>query len=224
MIFNYIGLNRVTEKINRIPIFANNYNPEELKEWAVEALLKIGVTNNMDHIAKQIEILDGRGELPDGLEYIDSVLEGESGYPMELIPSNQDYQTLTYKINNGYIFTSFEEGSVIINYYGLLMNRDELLVPDTTYFIAAIEAYLKFKIGEKLFWMQKIVMGQYQLLEREWLFYCNSAKNESKELNNDGLHNFKRSFLQMFPNINSRKTKYTPNSNFNVVNRTILKA
>ena len=226
MIYNYTSLNAVIERVNRLPLFKDNYNPEELKEWAVEALLKIGVNAHRDHLSKQLEVKSGRAELPMNLERLDSILEGETGYPMEEIPSNENYIELSYKINNGYIFTSFDSGSIIINYYGLLVDEENKpLIPDEQYFLSAIEAYLKFKIGEKLYWLRKIVMGEYQMLEHNWLFYCNSAKNTTRKMSQDRIANYKRKHLQFFPNINRRQPAISAtDANFNLVNRTYLKA
>ena len=226
MIYNYTSLNSVIERVDRIQLFRDNYNPEELKEWTVEALLKIGVNSNMDHISELIEVKDGKACIPDNLERIDSILEGEAGYPMEEIPANEDYIDLSYKINNGYIFTSFEEGSLIINYYGLLIDEENKpLIPDNQYFLAAIEAYLKFKIGDKLYWMRKIVIGEKSMLEQEWLYYCNSARSVTRQMTNDRLENFKRGYLTMLPRINRRGTRrLTDKDDYDLVNRTTLKA
>lgn len=225
MIYNYTSLDTVIEKINRIQLFRDNYNPEELEEWAIEALLKIGVKDTKKYTSKQLEVYSGKTKLPTGMESLEGLLEGESGYPMEELGPSDDFRALTYKIHTGYIFTSFDEGSVIINYYELLLNNNKVYIPEQQYFLSAVESYLKFKIGEKLFWMQKIVAGQFQMLERDWLFYCNSAKNKSKELTNDGLHNFKRKHLQMFPNINKRRQiTVDDNHQYSQINRSVLKA
>jgi hypothetical protein len=211
MIFNYVSLDSIIERITKRPLPGQSFNIEEVKEWAYEALLKIGVNENLAALTKNIEIKSGRGELPSNIEELQNVLEGESKFPMENIPLNMNFYTLTYKLNAGWIFTSFDEGYITINYYGLVVDdNNKPLIPDNIYFISAIEAFLRYRLGEKLYWKRAIVKGELDMLEREWLYYCPAAKSAAKIPREDDLHSFKRTHLQFFTKINRRNFNNNP--------------
>ena len=120
MSFDYVFLDNIIEKINRTKFPINNaqlYNIEEMKEWAWEALTLIGASKEFIETSIEVEIVDGKGKVPNNIHTIDSILEGTSGFNMDLIPGNEDFRELTYKLNAGYIFTDFDKGSVIFRCY-----------------------------------------------------------------------------------------------------------
>lgn len=216
MNFNYVSLDLVIERLNSIKIPGTEWNISEVKEWTWEALTLIGATKEFIETSIEVEIVDGKGEVPNNIHTIDSILEGSSGFNMDLIPGNEDFRELTYKLNAGYIFTDFDKGSVIFRCYIFPFDDEgKPLIPDNEYFIKAVYSYIRMKIGERAMWQNKIVFGQYQLLEREWNYYCPAAKNASKMLNEDGRHSFKKKMLKSFP---SMYRNYGRNSNEVVVN------
>ena len=216
MSFNYISLDLILEKLNSIKIPGTTWNISEVKEWAWEALSLIGATKEFIETSIEVEIIDGKGEIPNNIHSIDTVLEGVSGYNMDKIPGNENFRELTYKLNNGYIFTDFDKGSVIFRCYIFPFDEDgKPLIPDNEYFISAVYAFIRYRIGERAFWQNKIVGQQFQWLEREWLFYCPAAKNASKMLDEDGRHSFKKKMLKSFP---SMYRNYGRNSNEVVIN------
>lgn len=202
MNFNYVSLDLVLERLNTIKIPGTEWNISDVKEWAWEALTLIGASKEFIETSIEVEIVDGKGKVPNNIHTIDSVLEGTSGFNMDLIPGYEDFRELTYKLNAGYIFTDFDKGSVIFRCYIFPFDEDNKpLIPDNEYFIKAVYSYIRMKIGERAMWQTKIVFGQYQLLEREWNFYCPAAKNASKMLNEDGRHSFKKKMLKSFPSM-----------------------
>ena len=202
MNFNYVSLDLIIERLNTIKLPDQEINLSEIKEWTWEALSKIGTLENFIDASIQVEIIDGKGEIPKNIHSIHSILEGESGYNMEQINKSDSFKTLTYKLNAGFIFTSFEEGSVIFQCSIFPLDADNKpLIPDNEYFISAIYAYIRMKLGERAFWRNKIVGQQFQWLEKEWLFYCPAAKNQTKMMGEDRLHNLKNQFLKPLPNL-----------------------
>jgi len=132
------------------------------------------------------------------------------------IQLSKDTHIVNYKYDPVSLFVSENNNSKTIF-------RNIPLEPSELFFIHDIIFIKNLYKNDTLFWMNKIVIGQYQLLERDWLFYCGASKNTAKEMSEDRLHNFKRSFLQMFPDINKRNSKKSSNNNYNLVNRTTLR-
>ena len=214
MNFNYISLDLIIERLNTIKLPDQELNISELKEWTWEALSKIGTLENFIDASIEVEILDGKGEIPKNIYSIHSILEGESGYNMDMVNKSEPFKDLSYKLNAGFIFTSFEEGSVIFQCSIFPVDEDNKpLIPDNEYFISAVYSYIRMKLGERAFWRNKIVGQQFQWLEKEWLFYCPAAKNQTKMMNEDRLHNFKSKFLKPLPNLyrNNNVKKFSVN-------------
>lgn len=209
MSFNYISLDLIIEKLNSMPIPGQEWNISELKEWSWEALSLIGEVKEFVELSVEIEITDNKGVLPKNIHTLHSVLEGSSGYNMDKIEGYDTFKTLTYKTNAGTIFTDFEEGSVILQgYYFPVDEDDKPLIPDNIYFIQAVYSYLRMKLGERLYWQNKIVGQQFEMLKREWYYYCPAAKGDSKMMSEDERHTFKKNNLKPFRNMyrNNRRT------------------
>lgn len=217
MISNYVSLDLIIERLNTIQIPGQQWNISELKEWTWQALSKIGENTRFIETSTEVEIDNGKGILPSTLHDIHSVVEGENRLAMDLLDGYDEFHKMSYKINAGVIFTDFEKGTVIINgYYFPVDEDDKPLIPDDESFINAVYSFLRLKIGERLYWQNKISHGQYQLLEREWFYNCPQAKNTSKMLSEDGRHNFKKNnlkpFRSMYRSSRDNKTSITINT------------
>lgn len=217
MNFNYTSLDLVIERLNTSKIPGVEWNISELKEWTWEALSKIGVIQEFIELPLEVEIIDGKGEIPSNIHTIHSVLEGDSSYNMSQIKHFEDFTTLTYKLNNGYIFTDFDKGTVVFNAYVFPLDEEgKPLIPDNEYYISAIYSFLRMKLGERLYWQNKIVGQQYQMLQREWEFYCPAAKNSSKMLTEDKAEDFEKKMLKTVPSYYRTKGKMKNDSYINI--------
>jgi hypothetical protein len=79
-------------------------------------------------------------------------------------------------IKDNFIWTSFKEGNLYINYQGTLENEDgELMVPDHPFLNEYYEYALKKKIYETLILMGENVTNQYQLINAEYRAARNNA-------------------------------------------------
>ena len=78
-------------------------------------------------------------------------------------------------INNGEIFTNFEEGIILLNYYAYPYDEDGIpKVPDNPKFKLAIEQYLKWKVLENL-WVNNDDMG----VEKKMGYFKNEFEQNS---------------------------------------------
>jgi hypothetical protein len=181
MITNYITINTIIEKLNRFNIPGGYWNIEEIKEWTFDTLNSINTIEDKVEMSCNITITNGKGILPSNVSNIKYILEGETAYPMEETDIGREFnKELQYKIYNGYVYTDFDEGYVIINYLGYPEKDNSPLIPDNNYYIKAVESFIKYKIGERAYWQGKILERQFQMLEQEWLFYLPAAQNSNK--------------------------------------------
>jgi hypothetical protein len=181
LITNYTTIQAIIERLNRFTIPGGYWNIEEIKEWTYDALSAIGTIEDKVEISATVEIIDNKGVLPDNLMNVRTVLDGDSGFDMEYLNIGATFTNeLQYKIYNSHIYVNFAEGFVTINYLGSPEKDGLPIIPDNRYFVSAVESYIKYKIGERSFWQNKILFNQLQLLEQEWLFYLPAAKNSVK--------------------------------------------
>ena len=91
-------------------------------------------------------------------------------------PNLQMYSSDDAYIKDNFIWTSFQEGNIYINYQGNMENEDgELMVPDHPFLNEYYEYALKKKIYETLLLMGENVTVQYQLIATEFRAARNNA-------------------------------------------------
>lgn len=202
---NFVGLPIVIERLNRIKLPGQEYNTEDLKEWATEALEKIGCieayTENSFGLEtyRELPVIDYVATLPTNFKQLIALYETITRFPLIELSPDEPFKDLSFKIYNGNIRTDFETGSITIEYYSFPFDENGWpLIPDNNYYLSAIEAYLRLQIGTRLYWQGKILERQKDMLEREWLFYCGGSKMQAKMISKERM---KRILLRNFPAI-----------------------
>jgi hypothetical protein len=105
---------------------------------------------------------------------------------------------LGYRLNNNYIFTNFEEGSVEISYTAFVTDDDGYpMVPDDERYIRALVAYCEYSIARKMFLQDKLTERKYAMLEQDWLFYVRSASSYAHIPNVDGAESLKNQMSRL---------------------------
>jgi len=183
MITNYVSIDSVIERLNRDYIPGTYWNIEELKEWTYEALSKIDKNISNVAVTSIIEILDGKAKIPAEVELIDRITIYENTGETEILElrPGQDLDNYTYVINQGFIHVKFGSGRLKLYYFTTPIDLEgRPMIPDTEYYKSAIVAYLQYMIGKRAYWAGKILERQLTMLEQEWSFYNNAAKNEQR--------------------------------------------
>jgi hypothetical protein len=184
MITSYVGIEYIIEEINRQPIPNTYWNIEEIKEWTYQALSFIDTKMANIKAKTSIEILNGKGIIPSEIERIDKVfIEFDKNTIKELheILPYEELNSNNYTINAGYIYVNFEKGNLSVEYYTVPTDiTGKPLIPNNIYYIKAVISYIRYKLGDRAFWQNKILQNQLQMLEQEWLFYLPSAQTSQK--------------------------------------------
>lgn len=247
---NFIPVDRVIEKVYRDFPFDSDIDIDSLIEWTGEALELIGIPmafkefitdGNKDlNNPESISISNHRGMLPCVIIYLESAFkkEGENLIPMITSTSSTFFSgknpgnnkqlsntTPTYKLNNNHIFTSFEEGEVVIEGTTILTDeRGFPMIPDNIKFVNAVSSYIQERIGFKLLMLDKITPGKYSLLQQERYWYMGAANITGKIPNLDEMESWKNILHRAIPlkaihqsgfnYINNQERRFNNNSNY----------
>lgn len=119
------------------------------------------------------------------------------------------FDNITYKISNGCIKTSVENGILEIVYEAMPIDCDGYpLVPDYVEFKEAVYWYINMKYTYSGWRRGEIRDGVYQDTEKNWHWYCQQAANKAMIPDLGKLENIKRSYLSLRPRTEQFKKFY----------------
>jgi len=224
---NYVTVESIFEAVNTtfkgLSIQLDN---AEAVEWVGEALEKINVPGQLiDKVTNgdktlefpdRIVIENFRGELPNDIFYTVGARQYDTMLPMRratdvyhMAYHCAEYEDpcldamLTYKMNQNYIYTSFEEGEVVLAYKAVPTDEYGVpLIPDNRMYKEAVKQYLQYRIAERLWLQDKFTAAKFQHFEREWMFYVNAAETSARMPDYDEAVSWKNIIQTLIPNVN----------------------
>jgi hypothetical protein len=228
----YVKVDRVISSVHRDFSFNSEFDWIDAIEWIGEIMSLIGTSaqyvekvtdgnTDLGH-APQITIEDYRGRLPHDIVFIQQAWNCETNTPMrwstdpfhssyycegytECCNSTQD----TYKLNDDYIMTSFETGTVRLAYKAFPTDSEGLpLIPDNQSFIEACKWHIGMKIAFKKFLQEKISFSTYNefVVNRDW--YVAQATAKANMPNYDRMENIKNMFTSLIPQLRAHDQRY----------------
>lgn len=189
----------VFDKCMRHPMM-RNLSLEAMVDYAVDFMRIMGVPDMFEQKIAVIDIHRYKGKLP--CDYYDmiQVRECKSGKSLVYASStfNQEPGSLSYKIQNNYIYTDIEECKIEISYYAILQDEDGFpLIPENSEYYRALELYIKKQWFTILFDMGKIDRNVlYQTLQ-DYAWAAGACANEFKRLSIDKMESFSNSWKSM---------------------------
>lgn len=226
----YTTIERVLENVIRDTGFTDEVDLVEAIEWAYRAMEFIGapqvyiekVTDGnyeLNH-PKPIVVENYKAELPCDIYQIiqvrdycnrNSLREGTTNFIYsQNLPEVTGGQDNTYRINNGWIFTNFQEGTLEIAYYAFPTDdKGYPAIPDDERYLKAIESYIIERIARRLWLQDKMSTEKYKSLEQDWLFYVKSAKSRAQMPNIDGMETFKNQVLRLISHSDRHRNQFT---------------
>lgn len=227
-------MDRVIENVYRDYGF-DNLDWIHCVEWIGECLDLIGaprtyiekITDANEKLGhgNAIEIVDNRGKLPCDMYSLIQAFRCQNGnyIPMRVstdtshiayhCTASKDFgrdSELTYKLNNNYIFTSFDEGEVILAYLANPTDENGYpMIPDNIKFIKACQSYIAQKVL-----MKKQIQGKsinpnvIQAIDQDTAWYTAAADSSARIPTIDDMESWKNNFLKLIPDINSHGTAF----------------
>lgn len=225
----YIDSDLIIEELYRDYGFDEEIFVDETLEWIYDVMSLAGVPmyyittildDSDDSDGDPITITSYRGTLPTDLYSILLVRETETKMPM--VSKSMDFMDgeaanvyesqYTYEIQDGYIYTSFEEGTIDIQYKAFPTTSLGLpKVPDEKRLINAIKSYIAHKIARRI----KIRGGSfpsdiYNEIQQDYAFYIAGAKTKAHIPSLDKMEAIKNRWLRLRqnPDLHSASFRY----------------
>ena len=201
---NYIGLTALIDRVKTNPLL-RGLDFDVAVRYAVDCIKLIGSKEILMEKPVRIGIQDYRGELPLDIfkvmqvRRVENAGEEEREFYQGMREASDTFHVVfnrttlqddsyrgghipenTYKINNYYIYTGFEEGVVDMMYLGLALDSYGYpLIPDDASIIKAIEFYIKTQYYMILLDLGKIQPYILEKAEQEYTWYIGKAQSEA---------------------------------------------
>lgn len=105
-----------------------------------------------------------------------------------------------YTIKNGYIYTTFNEGIIQIEYVAFPTDENgEPLVPKTRECIEAVKWYIIYQIYTRQFYKDSQLGAQMQYAEQQWIVYGNKARVQMLTPNEAKMHEIYQNSARIVP-------------------------
>jgi hypothetical protein len=142
-------------------------------------------------------------------DYGQSSLQFSSDLAQASTTVNGNSGSLTYNLNNNYIFTNFEEGCVEMVYTAFPTDKNGFpLIPDDIKFIRACVCYVAEREAFKLWLMDKLADGKYNKILQDRMFYIGAANTRGNMPNKDAMESMKNQWIRLVPNINEHSNSF----------------
>ena len=191
---NYLNLDQFMARAHdRFRFLNHELDKARIKEWLYTAMGLIGVMKVYPDVNAQLVLTDdpdmklSYAPIPLGIVQLNGVIDGtKANCETSLIASTAltgwDDKTSvpSYQINGGMILTNLcGNKTITLNYDSFPVDSEgNPMIPDDEVYIEAMLAYIGYRMGFELWMMDRLVEAKYRELEREWLFYVNSAKTK----------------------------------------------
>ncbi|MCK4500956.1 hypothetical protein KAU11_10705 [Candidatus Babeliales bacterium] len=192
---NFIGFSTLMDRLGmELPNTDFKLNEPHVKQWTYEALRKIASPYMQIKTEIELEVEEGKVQIPSTVNYIRTV-KFNGIEPMSEVDSLIDIRylnTRAYALNGMFLFTNFDSGSITIETIAFPVDEYERpLIQDNEYVIVAIISYIMSKISRKLWINNKIHEKVFREYEQDWLYYVNSATTSTLMSSFDNVNEWK---------------------------------
>lgn len=206
---NYISIRQILDDLLAHPKL-KSLTLERVVNYTVHFIRLVGMPNSFEEKVGRVTIDEHRGVLPCGFHEMIGVRavdgNGHAGRPYTYAtstfmesPLEKGGRSLTYKVQGGVIFTSNRDGEVEIVYRAMPVDGDGFpLLPDDSYFVRALELYIKKEEFTILWERGKLKTNRYashviQNIQQEYAWAVGQAQSSAVRLSIDEMESLKRS-------------------------------
>lgn len=213
----FVSIKTILYDITRYP-FVENIQAEDIALYLNTLLSLIGSPFSFSDKYSKVPIENYRGRLPCDMILINGTRH-RTNSSHAYIPMSYSTDSFhskyhecnspdltcssveSYSINNGLMYTSFEEGEVEISYKGIEMDEDGLpMIPDNESFKQALKYYILWQYSEPARYRGEVTRDVYEDIKTQYFFYVGQATNSFNMLTPDRAKALERGLINVFQN------------------------
>ncbi len=231
MIQGKVSINYIISKLYRDLGINSEIEEDSVSEWVSEALLFIGAFDQFETKIEELTIEGNKVKLPCGFYKLQEI--SYSNQPLyyagkslvnnyfcedckiSTLPniSPNGYPFQTFYINDSYIVTSLEEGTICVSYLSIPVDENGLpTIPDDVYYMKACTAYVTKMIDYRMWRKGSIPDKVFKHSENEWDFYCGGARGAANMPDTQKMENLKNILIRLIPKQNEYNLFFKNNS------------
>lgn len=200
MIKQYTSVKVVLDKILRHPLL-QNVDLEQAVDYTVDFLRIVGVPDMFEDKVDYIDIQNHKGMLPCDLYEIIQIRNKEGGYlrnassTFHLANDKKAEKDGTFTTQGQYIYTAHKDAPLEISYRAILTDKDGYpMIPDSSSFFRALQAYIKKEHFTILFDLGKISMQSLELARQDYAWAVGACQTDLRKLDLSKAESFINSF------------------------------
>lgn len=223
MAIRYNSIKLILDRILRDPLFTG-LTYELVIDYYTDFLSIVMVPDMFMEKSVTLELSNYRAQLPnDFLEPIQVLLEGTPSIsatdPFHISYSQLEAEVLkkphvveaapiAHKFENGYIYTSIKEGTVMISYYAVPIVNNELAVPDDGVFLRAFQRYVEVEFLRMLYRNSRIPRPVLEAAEQQYAWAVGQYETHSQRFDLSKAESFSRIFNTLLFNTKAFKNRF----------------
>lgn len=221
----YVSINNIISKVYRDMEMSDQLNINDAVEWCGEALELIGSPSTLLEKVVTLEIANYRASIPEDLHQIQTIW-GHSGtvdadclddlsygpmrystdvmhYYMTSCEDSRCNSSMTYSVNDGYVYPNYEEGAIKMSYWAVPTDDNGYpLIPDQIKFREAVAAHLAWKLARIKMISGKMPAQFYAEFKQERDWYIGAAQTAGQMPGLDMMESLKNNWIRLIPKIN----------------------
>ncbi len=178
-VIKYTNIREVADRITQHPLL-KDISFDIIVQHTVDFMRLLGFEQLYVDQIGTVDVVNYRAKLPCGLLRIDSVRTVDGIYLKAMSSSFQGtLEDPAYKVKGDYLFTNIEECTLEIAYKSMPVDEDGYpLIMDNSYFLLALEAYIKMKAFTVLFDCAKLHINILQNAQQDYAFRVGQLHNK----------------------------------------------
>lgn len=180
----YTSIHYIMDRLKRHPMLTD-LSLETVVDLTIEFMQVVGVPDIYEDNLAVITIKNYRGYLPNNWYQTNQVLYNDipMRYTTDTFGATDSSIDNVFKIQGGYIYTSFEVGEVTMSYKAFAIDCDGFpKVPESGSFTRALESYIKKHYFTILFDLGKLPKHILDKTEQEYSFNVGSCITDLRKM------------------------------------------
>lgn len=220
MITGYKSIKSIMAGLYRDLGYNTEINFSDIVEWVGESLSMIGAYSQYVEKQECVEICNYQADLPcDFYKLVDCNYNGKpirwatntliSLYGCDGCEVPTCCTDESFYISESHIRTSFQEGKLCLLYLAIVTDEDGYpMIPDDVYFDKALKAYCTYMLDRIEFRKGRLPEVAYRDSEKDWLYYCSSARGSANLPNTQQLERMKNLWTRLIPQQNEFNNQF----------------